>query len=191
MGGDPPGAGDHPDAKPVFDFDTIALLKAATSMNHGTDFMGKALKGSPHYTHRRGLQPGASDLDKEIARMEEKVNEGAEFFQTQAVYEVGRVREVHGAREGLRQAGASPASSSSSPATWRGASTNRCPASTCPTTLIKEMDAAEDKSAKSIEIGGRIISQIKGMCQGVHVMAIGWESRIPAMLQAGGISQHG
>jgi 5,10-methylenetetrahydrofolate reductase len=49
------------------------------------------------------------------------------------------------------------------------------------------MDAAEDKSAKSIEIGGRIISALKGMGRGVHVMAIGWESRIPAMLEAAGV----
>ena len=87
MGGDPPGAGDHPDAKGVFDFDTIALLKAAKSMNGGSDFMGKQLKGSPHYAIGAVANPGAPDLDKEIARMEEKVNEGAEFFQTQAVYE--------------------------------------------------------------------------------------------------------
>ena len=46
-----------------------------------------------------------------------------------------------------------------------------------------------DKSAKSIEIGGRLISELKGMCQGVHVMAIGWESRIPAMLEAAGIAR--
>jgi 5,10-methylenetetrahydrofolate reductase len=63
------------------------------------------------------------------------------------------------------------------------------PGVSVPESLILEMDAAEDKSAKSIEIGGRIISAIKGMCQGVHIMAIGWESRIPAMLEAAGIAK--
>jgi 5,10-methylenetetrahydrofolate reductase len=58
-----------------------------------------------------------------------------------------------------------------------------------PDALIQEMDAADDKPARSIEIGGRIISAIKGMGQGVHIMAIGWESRIPAILEAAGISK--
>jgi 5,10-methylenetetrahydrofolate reductase len=190
MGGDPPGAGDHPDAKPVFDFDTIALLKAATSMNHGTDFMGKALKGSPHYTIGAVCNPGAADLDKEIARMEEKVNEGAEFFQTQAVYEPDVfARFMDRAKAFGKPVIAGFIILKSGDMARR--LNESLPGVHVPDELIKEMDAAEDRSAKSIEIGGRIISQIKGMCQGVHVMAIGWESRIPAMLQAGGISQHG
>jgi hypothetical protein len=53
------------------------------------------------------------------------------------------------------------------------------------------MDAAGDKSAKSIEIGGRIVKQLKGTCRGVHMMAIGWESRIPPMLEAAGIERRG
>ena len=190
MGGDPPGAGDHPDAKPVFDFDTIALLKAAKSMKNGTDFMGKQLKGSPHYTIGAVCNPGASDLDKEIARMEEKVNEGAEFFQTQAVYEP----EVFAKFMERAKAFGKPVIAGfiilkSGDMARRLNQT--LPGVHVPEALIGEMDAAEDKSAKSIEIGGRVISAIKGKCQGVHIMAIGWESRIPAMLQAAGIPQRG
>lgn len=189
MGGDPPGAGDHPDAKGVFDFDTIALLKAAKSMNGGTDFMGKALKGSPHYTIGAVANPGANDLDKEIARMEEKVQEGAEFFQTQAVYEPAVFAKF------MERAGAFGKPILAGFIILKSGDMARrlnetLPGVSVPDALIQEMDAAEDRSAKSIEIGGRIISEIKSMCQGVHIMAIGWESRIPAMLEAAGIEKH-
>jgi 5,10-methylenetetrahydrofolate reductase len=188
MGGDPPGAGDHPDAKPVFDFDTIALLKAARSMNGGTDFMGKQLRGAPHYTIGAVANPGAPDLDKEIARMEEKVNEGAEFFQTQAVYEP----EVFAKFMDRARAFGKPVLAGfillkSGDMARRLNET--LPGVHVPDALIQEMDAADDKPARSIEIGGRIISAIKGMGQGVHIMAIGWEARIPAILEAAGISK--
>jgi 5,10-methylenetetrahydrofolate reductase len=181
MGGDPPGAGDHPDAKPVFDFDTIALLKAARSMNSGTDFMGKQLRGSPHYTIGAVCNPGAPDLDKEIARMEEKVNEGAEFFQTQAVYEPDAfARFMDRAQAFGKPVIAGFIILKSGDMARRLNET--LPGVHVPDALIAEMDAAADKSAKSIEIAGRVISEVKGMCQGVHLMAIGWESRIPAIL---------
>jgi methylenetetrahydrofolate reductase (NADH) len=188
MGGDPPGAGDHPDAKGVFDFDTLSLLRAAKSMNEGADFMGKTLKGSPHYTIGAVANPGAPELDKEIARMGDKVKDGAEFFQTQAVYEPETFAKFMAqAKQFGKPVLAGFIILKSGDMARRLNDT--LPGVSVPEALIKEMDAAEDKSAKSIEIGGQIIAAIKDMCQGVHVMAIGWESRIPAMLQAAGISQ--
>jgi methylenetetrahydrofolate reductase (NADPH) len=61
------------------------------------------------------------------------------------------------------------------------------PGVSVPESMIGEMDAATDKPAKSIELAGRVISELKDVCQGVHVMAIGWENRIPAILEAGGV----
>ena len=63
------------------------------------------------------------------------------------------------------------------------------PGVSVPEELIKELDAATEKPAKAIEIGGRLVSQLKGACRGVHIMAIGWEARIPAILQAGGVDR--
>jgi 5,10-methylenetetrahydrofolate reductase len=57
-----------------------------------------------------------------------------------------------------------------------------------PDSIIAEMDAASDKSAKSIEIAGRIIGELRSVASGVHIMAIGWESRIPAILEAAGLA---
>ncbi|HWO73708.1 MAG TPA: methylenetetrahydrofolate reductase [Dehalococcoidia bacterium] len=186
MGGDPPGAGDHPDAKPVFDFDTLSLLRAAKALNNGADFMGKALKGSPQYCIGAVANPGAPDLDKEIARMGEKVDEGAEFFQTQAVYDPEAFAKfMERAKAFGKPVLAGFIVLKSGDMARRLNAT--LPGVSVPEPIIAELDAAADKAAKSVEIAGRVIAAVKPLCQGVHIMAIGWESRIPAILQAAGI----
>ena len=62
--------------------------------------------------------------------------------------------------------------------------TENVPGIEVPDALIEEMDEAEDKSAKSIEIAARIVNEIKPMCQGIHIMPLGWEAKIPALLEA-------
>jgi 5,10-methylenetetrahydrofolate reductase len=188
MGGDPPGAGDHPDAKGVFDLDTLALLKAVTAMNGGKDYMGHELKGATNYCVGAVCNPGADDLDKEIARMAEKVESGATFFQTQAVYEPEAfARFMERAKQFGKPVIAGFIILKSGNMAKRLNET--LPGVSVPEALIEEMDAAEDKSAKSIEIAARVIKEVKGMCQGVHLMAIGWENRIPRILEAAGIGK--
>ena len=89
MTGDHPGGGDHPDAKPVFDIDSTALLRALAGLREGKDMSGADLRGSPELFVGAVVNPGADDLDREIGRMEEKIAAGAAFFQTQAVYDAG------------------------------------------------------------------------------------------------------
>jgi methylenetetrahydrofolate reductase (NADH) len=190
MGGDPPANGDHPEAKPVFDLDTMALLRAVTALNGGCDMMGHALKGAPSFCIGAVVNPCAPDLDKEIARMEEKVEAGARFFQTQAVYDVDAFAKFMDRARAyklpiiagfiiLKSGGMARRLNESLPGV------------SVPESIIAELDAAADKPAQSIAIGGRIIGGLKSVCQGVHVMAIGWEARIPAILSAAGIEQHG
>ncbi|HLF77351.1 MAG TPA: methylenetetrahydrofolate reductase [Dehalococcoidia bacterium] len=188
MGGDPPGAGDHPEAKPVFDLDTIALIKAVGSLSAGTDMMGKKLNAAADLFAGAVCNPGAPDLDKEMARFEEKIEAGAHFFQTQAVYDLG------GFEKFMERAGKFNVPIIAGFIILKSGDMARrlnatLPGVSVPESLIAEMDAAEDRSAKSIEIGGRIVKGLKGACQGVHMMAIGWESRIPPMLEAAGIER--
>jgi len=56
-----------------------------------------------------------------------------------------------------------------------------------PDNLIEEMEKAEKKAEKSVEIAARLIKELKGLCQGVHIMPIGWERRVPAVLDAAGL----
>jgi len=62
--------------------------------------------------------------------------------------------------------------------------TENVPGIDVPDALTAEIDEAKDKSAKSIEIAARIVNEIKPMCQGIHIMPLGWEAKIPALLEA-------
>ena len=87
MSGDPPGAGDHPDAVGVFDLRAESLLEAARDLNAGADMHGNRLSGATTLFAGAVVNPGADDVERELARMEDKVRLGAAFFQTQGVYD--------------------------------------------------------------------------------------------------------
>ena len=87
MGGDPPTNGDHPEAKPVFDLLSADLISAAKGLTEGHDFSGNALKGTPELYLGAVANPGVEDQDAELERLKAKLDAGAWFFQTQAVYE--------------------------------------------------------------------------------------------------------
>lgn len=86
--GDPPKLGDYPDATAVFDVDSIGLTNMAARLNRGLDVGGNPI-GAPTAFHIGvGVNPGAPDLDKEIARFEWKVDAGAEYAITQPVFDI-------------------------------------------------------------------------------------------------------
>ncbi|MBK8943071.1 MAG: bifunctional homocysteine S-methyltransferase/methylenetetrahydrofolate reductase [Polyangiaceae bacterium] len=86
--GDPPKVGDYPEATAVYDLDSVGLLHMASRMNRGIDPAGKALRGGKtEFFCATGFEPGAQDLDKEIARLEAKVAAGAELVMTQPVFQ--------------------------------------------------------------------------------------------------------
>ncbi|MCK4463068.1 MAG: methylenetetrahydrofolate reductase, partial [Candidatus Omnitrophica bacterium] len=86
--GDYPTLGDHPETKPVFDLDAVTLLDAIGKLNKGIDLAGKELKGKPDFFAGAVVNPGADPLEPEIIKMEKKIQVGAKFFQTQAVYDI-------------------------------------------------------------------------------------------------------
>ncbi len=187
MTGDDPTVGDHPQAKPVFDLEAIGLLKAIDSLRSGTDASGNALKSLPAFYAGAVVNPGAPDLDKELRRMEEKIEAGASFFQTQAVYDpVSFERFMQAAdRHGVPIiAGFIMLKSGNMARRF-----NKVPGIDIPVTMIEELDRADDKRGKSAETASRAIGKIAPMCQGVHIIAVGWESLIPDVLDDAGISK--
>lgn len=98
--GDPPAVGDHPDAKPVFETDSTGLIRIAKALNEGHDMQGNPLAQPTHFYIGTTGNPGADDLDNEFKRLEAKKAAGAEFVQTQPVYDMKRVEEyLKGAKE--------------------------------------------------------------------------------------------
>ena len=186
MSGDPPGGGDHPDAKAVFDLDGVGLLRAIKSMQLGSDIGGNELQGVPAFRSGAVANPGAPDLDVEVQRMEEKIEAGASFFQTQAVYDPAAFERFANAAQkfGIPILAGMIVLKSGNMA--RNLNAN-LPGVFVPDDMIAELDGADSRAQKSVEISARVIGEIRDMCAGVHIMAIGWERRIPQILEAAGL----
>jgi 5,10-methylenetetrahydrofolate reductase len=184
--GDYVSLGDHPQAKPVFDLDSVSLLQAARELERGQDLAGKELKGSPHFCLGAVVTPRADPLEPQIIKMEKKVKAGAQFFQTQAVYEPKRFEEFMQQVRPLNVPVLVGIVLLRSAAMARFMNKNVAGVYV-PDSLIEEMDRAEKKAQKSVEIAARLINEMKDLCQGVHIMAIGWEKMVPAVLDAAGL----
>lgn len=188
MGGDPPSTGDHPDAKPVFDVYSSRMLQAASALQAGTDMAGNPISGKPHFCIGAVVNPGAPDLGEEIMRMGEKIEAGASFFQTQAVYELASFERFAQAAAQFSVpvlAGIIPLKSSKQ-ARYMNA---RVPGINVPEAIIQEIGNAGDGTAASLAIAARTIRALDGMCQGLHIMAIGWEAYIPELLRQAGVQR--
>lgn len=188
MGGDPPSTGDHPDAKPVFDVYSSRMLQAASALQAGTDMAGNPISGKPHFCIGAVVNPGAPDLGEEIMRMGEKIEAGASFFQTQAVYEPASFERFAQAAAQFSVpilAGIIPLKSSKQ-ARYMNA---RVPGINVPEAIIQEIGNAGDGTAASLAIAARTIRALDGMCQGLHIMAIGWEAYIPELLSQAGVQR--
>jgi 5,10-methylenetetrahydrofolate reductase len=190
MSGDPPGAGDHPDAKTMFDIEAVGILRAIASLRGGADMAGNELTGAPDLNSGAVANPGADDLDKELRRMEEKVEAGAAFFQTQAVYDPAAFETFMKAAVRFDVPVLAGLIVLKSARMARNLNAN-LPGVHVPDSIIAEMDGADSRREKSTEISARLIREISPMCRGVHIMAIGWESRVPGILDAVGVSGGG
>jgi len=85
--GDPPKLGDYPDATAVYDVDSIGLIRIMDHLNHGCDLAGNPIGPALALHIGCGADPGKPDVEKELRRLEEKVQAGAEYIMTQPVYD--------------------------------------------------------------------------------------------------------
>ena len=188
MTGDDPKNGDHPEAKGVFDVTTLEMLNAARGLRSGRDLTGNDLKGTPDLFLGATANPGVADLAREVENTRRKIDAGAQFFQTQAIYDADLLARFLDAAKldgvGLL-AGIIPLKSAKMGA-WLNANV---PGVRVPQPILDEMERAgpEGEAAAGVDIAARIIRDVRNLCAGVHVMAIGWESRIPEILRASGV----
>jgi len=125
-------------------------------------------------------------LEPEIIKMEQKVASGAEFFQTQAVYDVELFKNFMNAAKHIKVPVFAGIVLLKSAGMARFMNKNVAGVFV-PEDIIKEMETAKDKAAVSISMAGRIIRELKPLCRGVHIMPIGWEKKIPQVLDAAGL----
>ena len=187
--GDLPSLGDHPQARSVYDLDSVQLLWVIGKLNDGYDMVGNELKGKPDFFPGAVVNPGAdagAAFELQLIKMEKKIAAGARFFQTQAVYDVNSFAKFMKRVEGFGVpvlAGVIPLKS-----VGMARFMNKNVAGVfVPDELINKLAEAEDKVKTGIEIAANLIKEVKGISQGVHIMAIGSEKRVPQILDAAGL----
>lgn len=178
--------GDHPQAKPVFDLDSVSLIETARELENGRDLAGKELKGSPHFFIGACVSPEADLLEPQIIKMERKVEAGAQFFQTQAVYDTGRFADFMSMVRHIKVPVLAGIVLLRSAAMARYMN-EKTAGIRVPDSIIQEMDKAADKGAKGVEIAARTIAELRGLCQGIHIMTIGQEKRTSDIIDAAGL----
>ncbi|MCK5423271.1 MAG: methylenetetrahydrofolate reductase [Deltaproteobacteria bacterium] len=188
--GDAVPIGDHKMAKGVFDLDSSQLLRTVRLLETGKDMGGNDLDGKVEFCAGAIVTPGADPLGPQLIKFEKKVDSGAEFFQTQAIYDIDNFqRFMKFARKFKVKILAGIILLVS--ARMAKFMNNNVPGVFVPQTLIDELAGAPKGTAikKGIEIAGRMIRQIKEeeICDGVHIMAIGKEEGVPDILSAAGI----
>ncbi|MFC1699731.1 methylenetetrahydrofolate reductase [Candidatus Omnitrophota bacterium] len=186
--GDHPTLGDHPESKSVYDYDSVQLLEAAQGLNAGKDSVGNELDGKTDLFLGAVVTPGADPLEPQIIKMEKKVAAGAKFFQTQAVYDLGQFERF------IKQAAYLKVPILVGIVLLKSAGmakfmNENVAGVHVPQELIDEIKSVskEDRPKKSVEIAGRLIKELKPLCQGVHLMPLGWDKYVPAVLDAAGL----
>jgi 5,10-methylenetetrahydrofolate reductase len=185
--GDHPALGDHPEAKPVFDLDSVQLLQVVKKLQEGSDMQGNKLIGEPpEFCMGAVVNPGADPLGPQIMKMEKKIAAGAEFFQTQAVYDIKVFENFLDKTKHLKTKIMAGIVLLKSAGMARYMNKNVAGVSV-PDDLIKEMEETKDKTSQSVEIASRLIKKLRPLCDGVHIMPIGWDKVVPKVLDASGL----
>jgi len=187
--GDHPQLGDHPEAMPVFDLDSVQLLSAVKGLMNGKDMAGNDLEGQPpQFALGATVNPGAEPLEPQIIKMEKKIAAGAEFFQTQAVYEVDKFANFCDKVKRLKIPVMAGIVFLKSPGMAKFMNANVAGVHV-PDAIIDELSSVgkEKRVEKSLEISARLIKELKDLCQGIHIMPLGWERHVATVLEIAGL----
>jgi 5,10-methylenetetrahydrofolate reductase len=184
--GDHNSVGDHPESMPVFDLDSVSLLTTISTLMNGSDLSGEALDGAPTDIFAGAVvAPGIDPMEAQIFKMEAKVEAGARFFQTQAIYDPAVMEAFmkQASQFGVPVLAGIVLIKSAGMARYMNANV---PGVTVPDHMIQSMAKAKRKARAqtSIELLAGLIKDLKPMCQGVHIMAMGWEEYVPGLLDA-------
>ena len=188
--GDHTKMGDHPGAKPVFDLDSVSLLHTACQLEKGVDLAGNALVGeAPKFAKGAVVSPCSDSVDAQLAKMERKVMAGAEYFQTQAVFDSEKFIKF---MEQAKQFGKPVQLGVIIPKSAGMAKfmNNNVAGVHVPQWMIDELAADKEKAKAGItgvELAAKVIKECRPYCQGLHIMALGWEAKVPELLKLAGI----
>ncbi|MDP8263721.1 MAG: methylenetetrahydrofolate reductase [Candidatus Ancaeobacter aquaticus] len=174
--GDMITSGDHQSAKPVFDIESVELIKMITSLNQGRDYNGTELKGATNFFIGTSVNPGSSPIEPVLFKFEQKIIVGAEFFQTQAIFENDKLESfmAHARNFDTKIIAGILLLKSARMAHFLN---ENVPGVKVPDLLIQELENAESPIEKGIEIAARQLNEFRKVTDGVHIMCIGSEEK--------------
>jgi len=185
--GDYTTIGDHPQAEPVFDIDSVQLLWIIKNLEEGKDLAGKELTQKPSFFKGAVVNPGAdteASYELQIIKMKKKIDQGAQFFQTQAIFDAEVFKRfmerVHKENISVPILAGIILLKSEKMANYMN---KFVPGVFVPEPIVKKMEGTGDKVSMCIEIASRLIEEVKPYCAGVHIQALGWEKYIPAVVK--------
>ena len=184
--GDDPKSGDHPDAKPVFDINSAALMQVAKGLTQGTDMAGKSLTGTPTFCIGAAADPGAKDLEVEMSKLKAKIDGGAEFFQTQAVFDPSKLKAFMDRAKpfgkpvlaGVLLVKSAKMARYMNEHVW---------GIHVPEAIIARFENTKDAKAECIAVTTELIRSVREIADGIHLYALGWEALVPDILRAAGL----
>ena len=182
MSGDYPTMGDQSGTKPVYDLDSVQLLQLIEKMNNGMDFQDGTIDSQTSFIAGAVANPGSRPLDVQLIKLNKKVEAGASFIQTQAVFDVGAFMEFMDAIKYLKIpviTGIIPLRSARSARFMN----EKIPGVRISEEIIKRMELASDPTAEGLIIAAETIQQIRPVCQGVHIMPIGGHENTRHLLE--------
>jgi methylenetetrahydrofolate reductase (NADPH) len=182
--GDYPTVGDHKEAKPVYDLDSIGVMQVIHGLNQGKDMGGHKLSGGTDLYIGAAVTPEMDPQGPMLAKFAAKVNAGTRFFQTQAFYDTDRFK---GFMQSVRKFPVKVLAGilvlrSAKMAEFMNAN---IPGVAVPSYLIEELRAAGDEKALDVgvDIAVRMIKAVRDHCDGVHIMAVRAVDRLPEILK--------
>jgi len=181
LSGDHSKFGDQPDARPVFDLDSVQLLEMATGLMAGFDMVGQPLNGVPKFFPGAAANPAAEPFELMFQKVVKKVESGARFFQTQAVFDRRVMERFVTAMQPLGVPVIAGVLLVRNGNMARFLNDN-IPGVQVPDDLVERLDKAPDPMAEGVAIARETVAWARVVCQGVHLMTLGHEEKIPAIL---------
>ena len=185
--------GDHPEARGVFDLDSIQLIATVANLNRGFLLSGTEMKKATDFLIGAAANPFAQPFEMRLIRLHKKIEAGARFIQTQPVFDLEIfTRWIEKAVEmGLHEkcailAGVMPVKSDKVLLYMK----NEVPGVRIDEAYINRMREAEDPKEEGVKIALEIIKTIKNLkgIRGIHLMPVMWESITPLIVKKAGLS---
>jgi len=193
LSGDHQKFGNHPTAKGVYDIDSMQLIQTLKTMRDEKKFLcGEGISGEVQLFIGAVENPFADPFEYRVMRLAKKVRAGADFIQTQAVFDVGKftkwmemVRDQGLDKQVHILAGVIPIKSVGMARYMR----DNVSGISVPDEIVTRMEEAKDVKEEGVKIALEIIEQLKEIdgVHGIHIMAVAWEDIVPVIVERAGL----